>query len=371
MELTIFSFITAILWYCLFSAIFLILMRSDKFIQSYSVYIPIALALLGVLRCVVPINFLTGKLITVGGFYRKVRDFLWIHLFSFTGLEINVASILFVIWCVGILVSIAIYLHKQRKFSRWISSLPQSENAFLCNLAKSIIGENVCVLTSDVVTSPMITGFKTPILIMPNTEYPKEYYEPILRHEAVHFKNGDIWSKLILNILSCFLWWNPLAYLIKNNVDHSLELKCDADVLADMTHDQRVEYFEMILNIHKLSRKKQSQNAVGLVSARSDRQLKQRFNVGLQQSKKRSKGFSIIAITILVAVFVFSYTFVVQAGSSPSQEEIEEGGLFQIDTKTSYLVDNHDGTYNLYMNGEDMGILEDISQPPFSEMEIK
>ena len=92
------------------------------------------------------------------------------------------------------------------------------------------------------VLSPMIVGFLRPTILLPTLPYSREEYRLILLHELVHWKNGDLWVRLFVEIFCVCFWWNPLVYFLRRDLSRTLELKCDAKVLKGKTPQEEKTY---------------------------------------------------------------------------------------------------------------------------------
>jgi Zn-dependent protease with chaperone function len=60
-------------------------------------------------------------------------------------------------------------------------------------------------------------------------------WEPVLRHELAHLRRGDAWTALLAELLTVVLWWNPLAWLVRQRLLLAAEFACDDWVLAGGT----------------------------------------------------------------------------------------------------------------------------------------
>ncbi len=364
MDISIFSVIMAIIWFSVFAAIFSCLMRKNWFVKNFNIWLLVLLAVLCIARAVVAIEFPNAKVIASHTLLPAFRDFLYYPLF----LKITVLNIIVAVWTIGSVFMLIRFIRNYFKFYRWLSTLNKVSNIELLSIAKEVCGKskNVVVYKSPEIPSPMLTGFFTPIVLMPDIDFPKEYIRNILLHEYSHFKNGDIWAKFILNVLCCLLWWHPLSYTLRVDLDHSLEVKCDTDIISKMSDSDRIKYFEMIRTISSATTNKPLLFTVGLVSARYEKQLIQRFQLGLNYKKKKRYLANTVFCIILVAVFIFSYTFIFQSAGFPK----DEPGIFDITPDNAYIVDNGNGTYSIYVNDLYMCDIGSIDIEPYNQLPI-
>lgn len=83
----------------------------------------------------------------------------------------------------------------------------------------------------------MVYGFFTPKIYMPKIHFSDEELYYILSHEYYHFLNRDIWIKLFIYIICSIFWFNPFIHILKTNLIHMLEIRCDNKVISDKTEN--------------------------------------------------------------------------------------------------------------------------------------
>lgn len=195
----------------------------------------------------------------------------------------------------------------------------------------------------------------------------------IILHEWQHFVNRDEWCKRLVEILCCVFWWNPLVYLLQNLVVDILEERCDFGVMSRLDPDERQEYLEMLL--HEKPREGKRENKMPAASStfaksRSERAFIKRLRLGahFEELESRKKAGGIIVSILIGILFVFSYTMVIQPYIETPTEYNGQALLLEI-PKDSYIVDNGDGTYSIYLNGEYVE-LNDITVEPFCSLPI-
>ena len=93
----------------------------------------------------------------------------------------------------------------------------------------------ICVTAAKV--GPAVVGWLRPLLILPEVVIANrttQELEPIIAHELLHIKRGDLgvgW----LQILAQSLWWfHPLVWLVNQSLRREAERCCDEAVLAEL-----------------------------------------------------------------------------------------------------------------------------------------
>lgn len=371
MDVTIFSVLMSFLWFSVFALLFSLCIKNSYLMHRMSIWFPASIALLCILRAILPLDIPSAKVIPSHHFLPKVRQLLYHSI----GNRLTVWQLLLLAYALVTCILLIRLLIQYLSLNRWIKSLPLCSDPDIIHCAKTSARTNATPLVyrSNAVSVPISAGFFTPKLLLPAYELNTKQLSFITAHELMHFKSKDLWAKLFLNIFICFLWWNPLAYLLKNRLDHFLELKCDTLVTANYTETEIEDYFATVACIYKkaqLAKYKTPAAALGLVSARSDKQLRQRFLLGITDKQPRHMLVSWVLTACLVVLLVFSYSFIFQSSSAPK----DDADLFEINCDNSYLADNMDGTYSLFVDGEFRFLLEDatlLETEPFSTLSIQ
>ena len=75
------------------------------------------------------------------------------------------------------------------------------------------IDSEVRLLASPLAQSPMLVGFFHPTILLPSEQVPDIDARFILAHELTHFRRKDLWKKLLVLMVRCIHWFNPIVYL--------------------------------------------------------------------------------------------------------------------------------------------------------------
>ena len=210
------------------------------------------------------------------------------------------------------------------------------------------------IVQSNLFLTPMITGFFHPTVLLPPAEYKEEEYRYIFLHEFSHWKNGDIWLKMLAEILRIVFWWNPFMYLFRRDLDQILELRADLRVLKVEGMENRSEYLltikKAILNCKKQLEFMSEACTVSELTTNLEKDTFQRTETVFlyhQGPKVRRVLMSVIFTILTLTVLVFSYMFILQPAYDPPKSEIEQGTYIEVevDTENSYLQKQKDGSY--------------------------
>ena len=168
-------------------------------------------------------------------------------------------------------------------------------------------------------TTPYIAGFFRPVIFLPKNLNSIDELKYILMHEWQHFKSKDQWKKVVLNLLTCFFWWNPLVYLFRFDAEQMLEVNCDYKVLKQLSPDERDNYLWMLRYFCDSNKKQIQQNQsliLGVVPFFKKSKLfssfelvKQRIWLGKHygESTPQSKFLSVVLCMSILLMFLLSY----------------------------------------------------------------
>ena len=370
-----FSVLMAILWFSLISAGFCLLLRNTQFVARVDMRILILFSVLAIVRLVLPVEFPNTPVLPSVHLMTSLLNTARTTVVSLFSFEFTIIDLILILWGAGSLISLCGLFHRHRTLRRQFRTLPQIDITALGieqELLQDQLKSSTCLVLPGL-TTPAVYGFIRPVILIPE-DRSNPITAPVLLHELTHFRQGDMWIKLILDLVVCLFWWNPLAYLLRISAQHALELKCDADVRACLDESQQIQYYQSLLEYYKKPQGKQhyrlALHVIGVAGARKDWRIKQRFDVGLlpkNANRKKRLRLNILCGFLLLFLLVASYSFIIQPAGPPP-----ESGSTAIDIERSYLLEKQDGTYDFYLNGEfSVNIHEEsIHSEPFSQMII-
>lgn len=84
--------------------------------------------------------------------------------------------------------------------------------------------------------SPLVYGLLRPTVLLPSgfPQKDSEEYEHVLRHEMRHVRNGDLWYKFLLLLVTSLHWFNPFVWLMLYLASQDMEMRCDAQVVKEL-----------------------------------------------------------------------------------------------------------------------------------------
>ena len=266
-----------------------------------------------------------------------------------------VITVVLGIWIIGIIVSFLIHRAKLKRargaVKHWISSGGSREEQILKKIDSNC---DIQVRYSDVVIEPFIDNIFHPTIYLPKKECNDKELEFILMHEYLHWKRKDLWKKNFLLAMNIIFWWNPLAYLLRSDLNQIIELNCD-DTMAEKYGELEVlDYLDTLTYMAGGRRKNFEESradGLGFIKEMDMHPVKQRFKYVMfrQENKKTRKRANLFITCFCMIWLVGSYYFILQpVYRNPEQGMYEENTPFIADEKNSYLVEQKDGNYLFY-----------------------
>ncbi|SHJ34022.1 M56 family metallopeptidase [Lutispora thermophila] len=249
----------------------------------------------------------------------------------------------------GTLVFIVAVLIQNVKFRRRIFSVCRlTDKAQFQDILSSCkqemgISKEVLVYISIYPCTPFLYGVLKPRIILPDIEFTEEELKHVFYHELTHLKRYDPWIKFLLLLTNAVHWFNPLAYIIRNDIDGLCELSCDESVVISMNAAERRRYCEIILSVlwHSIG------HDAKLVSAFSNKrkQLERRMDMimkmrGLKYKKRVILFSMVVTLTIVSLGIITAYASTSNKAdlTSPSEGRKLINGAELIDADNKSLI---------------------------------
>ncbi|NQZ09676.1 MAG: peptidoglycan DD-metalloendopeptidase family protein [Algicola sp.] len=126
-----------------------------------------------------------------------------------------------------------------------------------------IVDENIAVRRSGLSVSPFVYGFFKLHLMLPDyvQQLPPQQQVLLIEHELTHIKRMDPQVVIVLRLLVRLFWFNPFIRLFTQHFIDTMELNCDAQVIAQ-SPSQKSTYAKTLIASLKMSK---SHGAVDLI----------------------------------------------------------------------------------------------------------
>lgn len=382
MSLSVFSFLMAVLW-CNIFIIFLSIMRKQTgFIAHFSVA-PLLL-FLGVCLFRLCFVFELPNAIVIPSSYMfpAIIDGLTMGIFSIMGYELSMLDILIFLWVAGAVFFIVKYMIEAKRLKNILRMKTALKNQCAIKIMNEILSHSkkktkVELVELAGIPSPMVSGYFHPTIYLPTIPFTEDELRCILLHELTHFLNKDAWIKLFMHFICAIFWWNPMVHILKGNLVHILELRCDAKLISQLNEEEKLKYLESITTVlrYQLSNRQALQPTMNaattsvLVNAGQMSNVEQRFHLILEKDYAKKYQPMVYGVYVVITMlFLVSNLFVIQPVFSCEDQE-----TYAITPTAAYLLDNHDGTYSLYVNEEFVSKIEHeyLQNEPFSSLTVK
>lgn len=146
------------------------------------------------------------------------------------------------------------------------------------------------------VSSPMMVGFRNPVILLPRSDFPAEELPYILRHELVHFKRKDLWFKSLVVLATAIHWFNPMVYLMAKAAALQCEISCDGEVVDGIGLEGRQRYSEAILGA--IRRQPNVQTAFSTNFYGGKKGMKKRI-FSIMDTKKKKVGIVVLCLILV------------------------------------------------------------------------
>lgn len=156
--------------------------------------------------------------------------------------EPPVSSILWKIWFASagfvLLVTLGRVSITLRRVYRNRVETPEDLNALVLELSRQLrLRRKVRILVTAAKVGPAVVGFFRPLLILPevvtNGRSAHEL-EPIIAHELLHVKRGDLGIGWLQVLVQSLWWFHPLVWLVNRFLSREAERCCDEAVVAEL-----------------------------------------------------------------------------------------------------------------------------------------
>ena len=244
------------------------------------------------LRCLLPFEIPGVQPIRITGWYADIH--LWLNPYFAEG--ITPLDVLLIIWLAGSLVFLLRLIYRLSWQYKTVQKNAVGTDHRFFRIFREVLQEMSCTVVGNLSLSadyptPMMAGFFKPHLLLPSevADLPEEELRFIFRHEITHFKNRDLWIKLLVELLCCALWWNPVVYLLRICISQLLEMRCDSMVSEGLDEYQQLKYSQTLLNSFKKTVHRPSYITAEYLGYPSKERLKQRFTQILGASSQPKK----------------------------------------------------------------------------------
>ncbi|RRD95700.1 peptidase M56 [Clostridiales bacterium COT073_COT-073] len=231
-----------------------------------------------------------------------------------SGFSLSIVSIILLIWAIGAIFSFSRHLYSYYQFrkmvKRWGVPVTDLATLELFDIVKEDMGlqrKNIQLIQCTSITTPMLTGFLKPTILLPNKNIEADEMELIFEHELTHYKHKDLYVNLLGTLAVSLHWFNPIVYFCYPSIQGDGEVCCDEAVLSNRDLDYRRFYGEVIISM--IERNNTKQVAFSTCFYAKKLNIKRRL-FAIMETNKRRKTISFMAIGLILTLIIVSGSIV-------------------------------------------------------------
>ena len=76
--------------------------------------------------------------------------------------------------------------------------------------------------------SPQMVGICRPVVVISRMDLTSQERRIVLYHELAHYKHGDLWWQIAMELMICLNWFNPICHRLRQHMTLWCETACDA-----------------------------------------------------------------------------------------------------------------------------------------------
>lgn len=312
--LSLYSLIWTFLISCPMVLLIFILRRRSDYLSRYGVTFILILYIFCTVRMLVPIE--------IPGHQKIIRDpYLFSYIMNMYAKSEDISkeivmAVVFGIWIIGIIVSSFIHRARLRKAKMSLTNWTFEGDGRAEKILKKIDAScDIKVCYSAVVIEPFIQGLFHPTIYLPEKECNDRELEFVLTHEYLHWKRKDLWKKAILLAVNIIFWWNPLAYLLRSDLNQIIELNCDNTMSKRYSELQTLDYLDTLTYMAGGKRRnfdEVSSDSLGFIKEMEMHPIKQRFQYVMfkQENRKARRKANVFIFCFCFVWLIASYYFI-------------------------------------------------------------
>ena len=356
MSISVFSCLTAFLWFNLALLLCAVLCRQNRMLLRFGFW-PVALVLAaGLVRLLCPVTLSSTRVVHSTVILPSIQAALrWrLPLFGAT-----LGTALLAVWIAGAAVNLFKLALELRQNRQALSRCVSFRDARIEAAARSALGEQAAAcrfLLAPQAAVPLTVGFLRPVFLLPAylTGFTDEEIRYVICHEWQHFRSRSNCWKLAAEILICLLWWNPPVYLLRPQLDQLLEWICDRAVVRGLGREEKAAYLETILKSLRAPQGRpvfSGRLAIPLSGSGKASELRQRFQMVAKNGPEHPGRIMLCAVCLLCCLLAASLLIVVQPFQMPAQEIFGEQKIVAFDAMpgSAYVKEDRNGRFVLHI----------------------
>lgn len=325
-----------------------------KFLSRINIGITYFVIIIIGIRLVFPFEFFFTKSIDSYVYMHKVKEIANTDILSIgTNNNVNVLHILCFIWIFGAIICLLKYFigycFLYKKANMMLPCEEEQINKILSDIKnKYSFNFKTKVVICPAFDAPSEFGLLKQTIFLNSNKYNDRELYYILLHELEHFHNKSNWISMLLSVVSCVYWWNPIVRLFKSHMNELIETYVDDFVTKELSYEGKIDYLRCIFNICKADKVNTNALTESILGKGKKNILLNRCKIVLDK-KMVNIPICILLLFIMSFYVIFSGKYVVQNAEEPPEENMIN--IIDTNAENSYII-KENGYYILYYNGE-------------------
>lgn len=278
--------------------------------------------------------------------------------------SITFYTVIPIIWLIGIIISISIFIIGNINLIYRISKSKKLEDSTIKVILikckrKLEINKKIQIRIQNKDVSPCIYGIMKPKILVSNEFIKKDVQviENVFMHELSHYKRKDMITNYILLIMTSIHWFNPFVHRFFRKMRQEMELATDEIALGKMDKEEKKKYgltLISLLQTYETPRTVAKTLCVTDDSKNMERRIKKIKALATSNKYKIS-----IIILVLLVVICASIPFIVK----PTKiSNIEEESIYQKIEKYLIGLEEKNHQANNETTNDDFSVYADIAK---------
>lgn len=238
----------------------------------------------------------------------------------------NAVSTWTVVWAADVLVCAVFFSLAYWKCRKEFQTSIPVGNDFTENwLSVHQQGRRISIRQSGRFSAPLTYGVLHPVILMPtSTKWENtDSLAYVLAHEYVHIRRFDSIRKLVLIVVLCVHWFNPLVWVMYILANRDIELSCDEAVVRFFGENTKAAYARALISMEETR-----SGLTPLCSSFSKNAIEERITAIMKI--KKTTVFSLVLAGFIV---VGTATAFATSANAQQAESVGQGSGTEIVTK--------------------------------------
>ena len=222
---------------------------------------------------------------------------------------LSFADLLLGAWLVGVGVGIGGQAMALLQLRRLIAGVERFETPLMAQAALRAGFSRVPVLfASPTPIEPLTIGIVRPVVVIGKSDLSRlseGELLPILTHECIHIRHGDLWLALAPSLAQILFWFLPPVYLAAREYELSREAACDQQTIAALALTPCV-YGELLIKLSSPLSPLPTPSSVMALSA-NFQQMKRRIEM-LQIKPSRRRFLALLTLPAVAVLLPYQLT---------------------------------------------------------------